>query len=360
MRRSHILESYVAKMFFTFFSYSFLTTLFIWVFMDFVGLLNKFMGKDFVHIFEYYIYYIPFITVMIIPTSVMLASLFTFSSLAGSNETTAMKSAGQPTLLMIFPILRIAFLLSILVFILSEFVQPKTELHRQTLYKKQFNKRSKKIKTKYTDLWFLGIKNNVYSVKRVSPSDSSINNVKIFGFTKDDRIKHLYESKKGRQLRNGKWEFEDIVSINLDSIRDSVYTAEKDTLELVENFDDFLIEQKPPETMGFLELQKYIHKMERSGFKMEGLWADFHSKFSFPFITIIIVFLTAPLVLRHQRGGNAKNIGLGLVIIFVYYIFMKLGLALGHSGVLPPILSAWIGNIFYSCLAVFIFRKYRY
>ena len=135
MNRSRILENYIVKIFFTYFSYSFLTTLFIWIFIDFIGLLNKFMGHEISYVLEYYLYYLPYIIVMIIPTSVMLASLFTFSTLSSTNEITSMKSAGQPTIIIILPILRIAFLLSILVFTLSEFVQPKTELHRKKLYK---------------------------------------------------------------------------------------------------------------------------------------------------------------------------------------------------------------------------------
>jgi len=360
MRRSNILENYIANKFFTFFSYSYLTTLFIWIFIDFIGLLNRFMGHEISQIFEYYLYYIPYITVITIPMSVMLASLFTFSSLSGNNEVTAMKSAGQPTIIIIFPILRIAFLLSILVFTLSEFVQPKTELHRQKLYKAKFNKSFKFIKTKYTNIWYFGLSNNVYNIRRVSTRDSSINDIKIYSFNKKDEVKQLYSAKKGNQLHSKKWVFHNITSINLDSLTDSIHSAKLDTISLTENYKDFLIEQKPPETMNFIELNKYINKMERTGMKMKGLWADLYSKFSFPFITIIIVFLTAPLVLRHQRGGNAKNIGLGLLIIFGYYIFMKLGLALGHSGILPPLLSAWIGNIFYSVLAIIIFRKYRY
>ena len=360
MKRSAKLENYIANMFFTYFAYSYMTTLFIWVFIDFVGLLGKFMGHPMLDILTYYAYYIPYITVMTIPTSVMLASLFAFSSLSSSNEVTAMKSAGMATFRIILPIIRLSFLFSILVFLLSEFVQPKTEMKRAQIYKENFNKSSKKIKVKYTDIWYLGLSKSVYNVQRVSVGDSTLNNIVIYDFTELDEVEKIYTAKKGIQLANKKWEFLDIVEIKLDSNSEKTRTAKKDTISIKENYSDFLVEQKPPQTMSFIELKYYINKMERTGFKMDGLWADFHNKFAFPFITVIIIFLTAPMVLRHQRGGNGKNIGMGLVIIFGYYIFMKLGLALGHSGLLPPVLAAWIGNIFYSGLALFIFRKYRY
>ena len=45
------------------------------------------------------------------------------------------------------------------------------------------------------------------------------------------------------------------------------------------------------------------------------------------------------------------NIGLSLILIFVQYGVHVVGASAGESGVLPPILAAWLGNIVMGSLA---------
>ena len=56
------------------------------------------------------------------------------------------------------------------------------------------------------------------------------------------------------------------------------------------------------------------------------------------------MFLSDASVRRPVAMG-CLIIGLTLLISFSYYGILRIGQSLGHSGVLEPFVSAWMGNI---------------
>ena len=49
-----------------------------------------------------------------------------------------------------------------------------------------------------------------------------------------------------------------------------------------------------------------------------------------------------------------------LLISFTYYGILRIGQALGHSGVMEPLLGAWIGNIiFFMVGGILLYRANR-
>src|SRR3989339_889338 len=127
--------------------------------------------------------------------------------------------------------------------------------------------------------------------------------------------------------------------------------------------EEILKERKQPDEMNFVELKDYIDSMKRTGedpMKIESLRADLHFKVSLPFITIIVVMFGVSLTVKVGKNGVARVFGVGLLVGFVYYFFMKLGLGFGKSGALHPVIGAWLGNIiFFPLSAGYFFRVSR-
>ena len=361
MKRSSILENYIL----TKFALIFISTLFIlWgisIFVDFVGFFSRFIEHSFKDVTYYYFLYSPYIISLLIPMSILGASLFAFSDFAKNNEIIAMKSSGMSLLEILYPVIRFTILISIFLFIFSEFIVPKAEYKRVKMWKAKFSRHSKKILTKYDNIWYMGEDNNIYSIYRIFPSNKVMFKVKIFYFNKKDRfrIDSIVTCRKIK-YKNNQYIGENIRVITMDSSFSKVFYYRRKKLNIKENFDNFLIEQKPPTTMNFIELSHYIKKMGRLGYNMNGLKADLYFKFAVPFLNIIIIFLSIPIVVIPKRGSNIKNIGIGIIIVFFYYITTKIGLSLAHAEILPPFIGAWLGNIIYSILGFFIFIKSRF
>jgi lipopolysaccharide export system permease protein len=83
-----------------------------------------------------------------------------------------------------------------------------------------------------------------------------------------------------------------------------------------------------------------------------------HAKLSFPLVSIIMAILGVPFAIRHGRsGGVAAGIFLAVVIAVIYWIVLAMGLALGHSGALSPILAAWGSHVLFGSAGVYMLSR---
>ena len=112
-----------------------------------------------------------------------------------------------------------------------------------------------------------------------------------------------------------------------------------------------------PEEMGFFKLREFIKRRRIIGIDVEKWIVEMHLKISFPFANLIIVLFGVPLVSQHRRGGGAIGFGIALVICFFFFGTVRVGQYLGYSGMLHPLLAAWLGNIIFTILGIFLLIK---
>ena len=65
-------------------------------------------------------------------------------------------------------------------------------------------------------------------------------------------------------------------------------------------------------------------------------------------------------VLIKPKGGLSFGAGMGILVIFMYYVFIKFGMSMGYSGIMSPNVAAWMGNVIFSIgglLLLFLVRK---
>jgi len=73
---------------------------------------------------------------------------------------------------------------------------------------------------------------------------------------------------------------------------------------------------------------------------------DLYGKLAFPLSSLLMVMIATPLSLQKVRsGGTGKGFALAVLIAAIYWALMSVGKALGKSGALPPLESAWLANM---------------
>jgi lipopolysaccharide export system permease protein len=66
-----------------------------------------------------------------------------------------------------------------------------------------------------------------------------------------------------------------------------------------------------------------------------------------------MVLIAIPFSLQQVRSGSAaRGIALALLIATVYWALTSSGRALGLSGTIPPLESAWLANSVFAVLAL--------
>jgi len=302
----------------------------------------------------YYLYRLPYWTILTLPIAALLGSLFALTSLARHNEIAAMKALGIGLGRILTPVFLSAFAISALAFLFTDLV-----VARATLRHNEIND----------------------SIRSQQQSDGSrrqvllqdANGQLIFARNYDARQEradevsweHLVEGVPSERIiarrmfwRNGHWiahqgrHYTLSTTGQTDAAFDSLALS---TLTLTPQ--DFARQHKDPEEMSYNELSGFIERATQRGEDVTRHRVDLHLKISFPLTCFIIITLGAILGANAQRTGLANSFGLGVFICFAYYSCLKAGQALGWNEVLTPWLGAWIANLFFALLALVLFWR---
>ena len=63
------------------------------------------------------------------------------------------------------------------------------------------------------------------------------------------------------------------------------------------------------------------------------------------------------IVMSVMNGFRAELFGLSVAISFVYYGVLRAGQALGHYGALPPYVAAWMGDVVFGGIGLFMMAQ---
>jgi len=118
--------------------------------------------------------------------------------------------------------------------------------------------------------------------------------------------------------------------------------------------DDLRKKQEKPDEMDYYTMKHFIESQQRAGQDVARWQVDFYSKISFPFASVIVVLFGVPFSSIRRRGGVGVQLGISLLICFVYLIFMKVSQVFGYNGDINPLLTAWIANITFFLAAVYV------
>jgi lipopolysaccharide export system permease protein len=109
--------------------------------------------------------------------------------------------------------------------------------------------------------------------------------------------------------------------------------------------------------MDYYSLKQFIENQRRAGQDVAQWLVDFYSKISFPFATVIVVLFGVPFSSVKRRGGVGVQLGISLLICFIYLILMKVTQVFGYNGDINPLLTAWAANIFFLIGAAIVLLK---
>jgi lipopolysaccharide export system permease protein len=114
---------------------------------------------------------------------------------------------------------------------------------------------------------------------------------------------------------------------------------------------------RSPEDMSFMRLKHYAQRVSVEGYDNTEYVVYMHYKIAFPFIILMMAFIGIPLSMKLEKASTPFVISLGLCLCFIYYVIFGFARSLGLSGILPPILSAWLANLVFFFFGVYLMMK---
>ena len=112
------------------------------------------------------------------------------------------------------------------------------------------------------------------------------------------------------------------------------------------------------EEMDFFELRRHIGEMKNKGSDgVKAYQVEMHQRMASPAAVLILTLIGAALSSRKVRGGIGMHLGIGIAIAFSYILFMQVSKSFAISGELSPFLAAWIPNLIFCALGIYLLKK---
>jgi lipopolysaccharide export system permease protein len=355
-----ILDRYILKRFAITLLFAITFFIFIFIFVDMVGNLSKFIDKDVprVVIVKYYLFYVPYIMTWVFPIGMLLASLFSVSQMARHNELAAMKSAGVSLYRILFPVAIAGLFISFTMLAFGENVVPITSQGKSDIEVDYLDTSKKTAQLRSSNLFLRDRADRRVYIDFYNHTTKSARKVSIQTFKNGEIIAridaqqmkwqkqawHLYDGFQ-RTFNNGA---ENVVQIEAyqDSLLD--FTPE-----------ELLKTEIKPEDMSHQELETFIAEVRRNGGDPQKWLVDLNFKLSIPFASFIMVLFGVPLAANKQKGGAVFSLILGALVYIIYFAFTRFVQTLGEVGSLMPELAAWIPNGFFISIALLMLLKAR-
>lgn len=346
-----LIDRYVIRQFIVTMLFSLAAVLIVFIVIDAMEKLDDFIDKQagWPTILQYYFFFIPEIIKLIMPIAMLLASLFVTARMSTQSELTALKSGGISLYRLMVPYVAVALLVSIGSVYFNGWIVPfankkKFTIERVYLRKDVINASGSNIfvqdsPTRILQLGYFDDTRNLatrVSIQDFSPADPTIMIGRI------DAVSMSWDTTARR------WILHDGIQRWFDQRKERLERFDTRASESL-HFDpeDLVKKQEKPDEMDYYSLKEFIADQQRAGQDVARWQVDFYSKISFPFASVIVVLFGVPFSSIRRRGGVGVQLGISLLICFVYLIIMKVTEVFGYNGDVAPLLTAWMANIFF-------------
>lgn len=350
-----ILDGYILKRFIAILLFALISFVLIVLVVDLIGNLDKFLDRDvsILIILKYYILYIPYWVVLVLPIAMLLSSLFSVGQLARNNELIAMTAASIPLYRTLLPLFVFSILVSCTAFVFAEKIVPPANQEKSQIENEYIDKGKQYVKARISNIFWRDQSNRqifIASYDTRSETAYKVSIQKYDGLQIDERVdapRMIWQDSTWILLNGYKREFNGAkeVAVPFDSLRDAGINFTPKQLAETE---------VEPEDMSFEELTKFIAEVKRNGGNPVRWLVDLNLKLAIPFANFIMVLFGAPLASNKKRSGAIVGVFISLVICFVYFGLVKLTQTMGQNGTLSPVLAAWFSNGVFSVLGLFV------
>lgn len=309
-------------------------------------------------VFAYYRFLIFQILNWTLPISVLVATLVTFGMLSKNNEVTAMKATGVSLFRVAVPIVGIAVFISLLSYLLLDFVLPYSNQRVDTLLTQiKKGKAASVASGNQQKLWMLGKGRYLINFLSYDRNLKEVGQIQVFELHPSEfrLIRRVYAQ---RAHWNGHaWLFENGWMRSFTDDGGSTYSPITTPLALYyrETPQDFATEVRAPEQMTFAQLRRYIDTIKRAGYSAEEPSVKLWVKTSWPALSLVMALIALPFAFKIGKRGALYGIGIALILGIFYWVVFAVFTKFGEVGNLPPILSAWSANILFAIAAVYMF-----
>lgn len=299
----------------------------------------------------------PQVIVYTLPMSVLLATLLALSRLSSTNEIISMRASGLHFARIVAPVWVVAALVSVAAFLLNEVVVPVTNYEAERVMAEEVRGRS--LPTRQEHVVIRGQEGSAVNwILYARTFDGTAQTMGDIVLTRLENHRPVETTSARRAVWvDEAWYMEDTVShlyLGDGRVVTLSYPEGRQPMQIRQTPSEIAARNKDPDQMSLTELREHVAVLREQGVDVKKLEVQLYQKYALPLASLIFALVAAPLGMQPARSASSIGFGISIVIIFIYYVLMSLGTALGQSGTLPPVIGGWLQNIVIGGTGVFL------
>jgi lipopolysaccharide export system permease protein len=341
----------------------------LYLVVDFIEKISNFLGHGtpWGSVLTYFLAQIPNVAILLIPVATLASVLITLVLLARNSEIVALKGSGVSLWNLSAPFLGAGALLSLLVFLLGNFVTPMTSEVANRIWEGEvMSRRADDSVSQVEDVWSRDLR-MLEHFATYREAEREATGVTVILLDDSLGLARRVDAERAVFGEDGATFYGAAVKTYRDGPpgRPKGFAFERAPEFFLAGFPQpppglGRHSERDPNELSVGELTEGIRLLRAEGFNPVRQVVDLSFKFSRPLTTLIMVIVGLPIGLWREKGGSiALGLVPGLVLSFAYLVTLELSRSIGYAGFLPPPIAAWLPNCFFLLLGVYLLSYVR-
>ncbi len=355
-----ILDRYIIGKFLGTYLFAIAMIIVVVVVFDYVEKLDNFTAM---HVpvseilFDYYLNFIPFFVNQFSGLFTFIAVIFFTSKMAYQTEIIAMLSGGMSFKRLMWPYFVGATMIAALSLVLNLWLIPVSQ-RTCAAFEIKYLKNTKN--AQYDRHIYRQIEPCTFAyVRSYSKLSGGASFMAIEQYEGSNMVRTLEAAEVKYDLETKRWKAPKYVERRFDADGTEHFTQKRnlDTLINLEASELGRLNEIL-KTMNITELNRFMaQQREKGSDSIRQIEVEHHTRYSGPVGTFILTLIGVSLSSRKVRGGTGLHIGIGIALCFSYIMLDRVFGEMAKGGSLPTLLGAWIPNLVYLIIAVYLYRK---
>lgn len=316
----------------------------------------------------YFLNFTPGSLGLAVPVAALVGAVVTCTLFARNGELVAMRASGMSPRRVAFPILALSAALSATGYLVQDRIAPQTNAKAQAMKDEILRRSPRTYGPAPGGRWIFGTQGRLYHYRLFDPELRQFRGLSVFRVDLDAPDIAAHTTSPTVRWDGGGWKAEGGWTRTFRQDEESsdlhpLGASESIDLDPPEHFSrrerTIVRENDLPDQMSLEDLGSQVRALRNSGFDTTKLRLAWHVKIARSVTPLVMVLLGLPFAFRVGRRGSMYGVGVSLLLVLAYWAAFAITNALGTEGALPAAVAAWVPNVLFAGLGLWLLSLVR-
>lgn len=355
------LDWYILRQYITTFVFAILLLTFITVVIDTSEHSDDFVksGLSGWQIFlQYHLGFIPRMITLLFPLFIFISVIFFTSKLAGRTEIIAILASGTSFNRFLRPYWVGSILFAVILWLSFRYVTPIANRIFSDFQNRYIDNPDFSGQYNAGTIYFRNDTTHYGSVSYFDTASKRGSNFVLQEIKNSRLVKNLRAETLVWDTAKKRWKLESVTVRMIDSTSEKVWQVADTIIKLNFKPEEFKKGQYTKDILKTPELIALIEKEKLRGTEnINDLIVERHRRDATPFSIILLTMMGVAVSSRKVRGGSGLHLAIGIVLAALFILTDRFSTIFSTKGSFPPMLAAWMPNIIFLFVTLYLFKK---